>query len=52
VIEQAKGIIMGDRRCGADEAFAILTKLSRDTNRKVRDVATTLVNRAADSGKP
>ena len=46
VIEQAKGIIMGDRRCTPDEAFAILTKLSQDTNRKLRDVATALVTRA------
>jgi GAF domain-containing protein len=43
VIEQAKGIIMGERRCTPDEAFAVLTKLSQDTNRKVRDVATALV---------
>lgn len=48
VIEQAKGIIMGDRRCTADEAFQILTKLSQDTNRKVRDVAAALVARAAE----
>jgi GAF domain-containing protein len=47
VIEQAKGIIMGDRRCTPDEAFAILTKISQDTNRKVRDVAAALVARAA-----
>jgi GAF domain-containing protein len=46
VIEQAKGIIMADRRCTADEAFAILSKLSQDTNRKVRDVATSLVEEA------
>jgi GAF domain-containing protein len=45
VIEQAKGIIMGERRCTADEAFAILTKVSQDTNRKVRDVAAALVER-------
>ena len=43
VIEQAKGIIMGDRRCSADDAFQILTKLSQDTNRKLRDVAIALV---------
>lgn len=49
VIEQAKGIIMGDRRCTPDEAFGILTKLSRDTNRKLRDVAATLVAQAADA---
>ncbi|MDI6101007.1 GAF and ANTAR domain-containing protein [Actinoplanes sp. NEAU-A12] len=43
VIEQAKGIIMGERRCTPDEAFAILAKLSQDTNRKLRDVAVALV---------
>ena len=43
VIEQAKGIIMGERHCDPDEAFQILTKLSQDTNRKLRDVATALV---------
>jgi GAF domain-containing protein len=46
VIEQAKGIIMGDRRCTAEEAFKILSKLSQDTNRKVRDVAAALVANA------
>jgi GAF domain-containing protein len=47
VIEQAKGIIMGSRRCSADEAFAILTRISQDTNRKLREVATALVASAA-----
>jgi GAF domain-containing protein len=46
VIEQAKGMIMCKRRCTADEAFAILSKSSQDTNRKVRDVAAALVARA------
>jgi AmiR/NasT family two-component response regulator len=46
VIEQAKGIIMGERRCTADEAFRILSKLSQDTNRKLRDVAAALVDNA------
>ncbi|SCG54990.1 GAF and ANTAR domain-containing protein [Micromonospora halophytica] len=51
VIEQAKGIIMGDRRCTAEEAFGILVKLSQDTNRKLRDVAELLVARASgDAG--
>jgi AmiR/NasT family two-component response regulator len=45
VIEQAKGIIIGERRCTADEAFAVLTKVSQDSNRKVRDVAAALVAR-------
>jgi GAF domain-containing protein len=48
VIEQAKGIIMADRRCTADQAFAILNKLSQDTNRKLRDVAAALVTRSAE----
>jgi GAF domain-containing protein len=52
VIEQAKGIIMGDRRCTADEAFRILTKISQDSNRKLRDVATALVARAANTAQP
>jgi GAF domain-containing protein len=47
VIEQAKGIIMGSRRCTADDAFAILTKISQDTNRKLRDVAAAVVASAA-----
>lgn len=46
VIEQAKGIVMADRRCTPDEAFAILSKLSQDSNRKLRDVATALVANA------
>ncbi|MET8147810.1 GAF and ANTAR domain-containing protein [Actinoplanes sp. NPDC049668] len=46
VIEQAKGIIMGERRCTADEAFAILTSISQDTNRKLREVAAALVAKA------
>jgi GAF domain-containing protein len=49
VIEQAKGIIMGDRRCTAEEAFRILTKISQDTNRKLRDVAAALVARAENA---
>jgi GAF domain-containing protein len=46
VIEQAKGIVMGERRCTSDEAFAILAKVSQDSNRKLRDVAAALVARA------
>ncbi|MEV7989865.1 GAF and ANTAR domain-containing protein [Micromonospora sp. NPDC085948] len=46
VIEQAKGILMGERRCTPEEAFAVLSKLSQDTNRKLRDVASALVENA------
>ena len=44
VIEQAKGILMGQRGCSAERAFDVLVKLSQDTNRKLRDVAQALVD--------
>jgi GAF domain-containing protein len=43
VIEQAKGIIMAERRCTADEAFAILAKICQYADRKLDDVAAALV---------
>jgi PAS domain-containing protein len=46
VIDQAKGIIMGDKGWDADRAFAHLVSLSSSTGLKVRDVARTLVERA------
>jgi GAF domain-containing protein len=46
VIEQAKGILIGQRRCSPDEAFAILARLSQTSNRKLRVVARALVDSA------
>lgn len=46
VIEQAKGVIMGERRSTAEEAFAVLVKVSRDNNHKLRDVAAAVVRNA------
>lgn len=46
VIEQAKGIVMGDRRCSADDAFQIMVRLSQTSHVKLRDVAAALVNQA------
>jgi GAF domain-containing protein len=43
VIEQAKGIIMAERHCTAEEAFAILAGVSRDTDRGLHDLAATIV---------
>src|SRR3954471_4731320 len=43
VIEQAKGILMADKRIDADEAFHQLTRLSQHSNMKLRDVARRLV---------
>ncbi|WP_083999403.1 ANTAR domain-containing protein [Actinoplanes utahensis] len=45
-------IARGDRRCTAEDAFAILVKLSQDTNRKLRDVASTLVENAQRRPRP
>ncbi|MEP7202942.1 MAG: GAF and ANTAR domain-containing protein [Ilumatobacteraceae bacterium] len=47
VIEQAKGIIMGSMRCGADEAFDFLVKQSQHTNTKLRNVAQDIVDDVA-----
>jgi len=50
VIEQAKGILMSQRRCDASGAFTLLSKASQRSNRKLRDVAAALV--AGVSGAP
>jgi GAF domain-containing protein len=49
VIEQAKGILMGQRRCTAQQAFELLVRLSQDSNRKLRDVAQALVDQATET---
>jgi len=46
VIEQATGIIIGERRCRPDDALAILAQASRDTHRTLREVAAALVAQA------
>jgi GAF domain-containing protein len=46
VIEQAKGIIMAGRGCGDEEAFEILRQASSRSNRKLRDIARSLVDGA------
>jgi PAS domain-containing protein len=46
-IEQAKGIVMAQRGCGPDEAFAFLATLSSEQERKLRDVAREIVERAS-----
>jgi GAF domain-containing protein len=47
VIEQAKGIVMHERRCTADEAFALLTRVSQQANIKLRDIAAEMVAQTA-----
>lgn len=46
VIGQAVGLLMGRYELDEDRAFAYLTRLSQDTNTKLRDVAMELVARA------
>jgi GAF domain-containing protein len=50
VIDQALGIIMGQNRCTADEAFEVLRSISQNRNVKLRDVAADMI--AAVSGQP
>ena len=44
VIEQAKGILMSQRRCDAAEAFTLLAGASQRSNRKLRDIAQAIVD--------
>src|SRR4051812_12744988 len=45
-IEQAKGILISQSRVSADEAFELLVRASQRENRKLRDIATDIVERA------
>jgi GAF domain-containing protein len=44
VIEQAKGVLMAQRRVNADAAFEILREASQRYNRKLRDIAQGIVD--------
>jgi AmiR/NasT family two-component response regulator len=46
-IEQAKGMLMAIHRISADAAFGLLVDRSQGTNRKLRDIAQELVDRAS-----
>jgi GAF domain-containing protein len=50
VIDQAIGIIMARRACSADEAFAVLRRMSNDGNVKLRDVAAAITRAASGDG--
>jgi hypothetical protein len=50
VIEQAKGIVMAQQRCGPDEAFDLLRRASRRTNVKVHELAAQIVGHVASGG--
>jgi AmiR/NasT family two-component response regulator len=42
-IEMAKGILMAQQQCTPEEAFALLSKASQRSNRKLRDLAVDIV---------
>lgn len=47
VIEQAKGMIMMQRHCSADDAFQTLVAASQSRNKKLREIAQEVVDAAA-----
>jgi hypothetical protein len=49
VIEQAKGIVMAQRRCGPEDAFDLLRRASQRANVKVSVLAERIVEQAAAS---
>ena len=49
VIDMAKGIVMGERKCGPDEAFEHLRRISQTQHRKLRDVAQELIDQVTPS---
>ncbi len=49
IIDQAKGVLMAQRRRTPEQAFDLLVSASQRTNRKLRDVAQSLVDSA---GRP
>jgi hypothetical protein len=49
VIEQAKGIIMAQSRCGAAEAFDILRRASQRSNVPVRELAAQIVVKVTET---
>ena len=51
VIEQAKGMLIAAHGCTPDEAFQMLSESSQRTNRKLRDLATAMVEGASSHRK-
>jgi GAF domain-containing protein len=51
VIDQAIGVIMGQQRCGREEAFGLLRAASQDRNIKLRDLCADMISRFTDTGK-
>jgi GAF domain-containing protein len=52
MIGQAKGILMARQGVSSDEAFDVLRRASQRQNRKLRDVATDVVNQVTQPEEP
>jgi len=50
VIEQAKGILMAQQRCGPDEAFDLLRRASQRANVKVSVLAAQIIEQITSPG--
>ena len=50
VIEQAKGILMGQEGCGPEEAFDLLRRASQRSNVPIRELAVLIVARSTGTG--
>ena len=46
VIDQAKGMLIAEHGCSPDEAFQMISNASQRENRKVRDIAQAMVDKA------
>lgn len=51
VVEQAKGILVAQTGCTADEAFDLLRSASQRSNVKLRDVARKIVEGSTQDGR-
>jgi GAF domain-containing protein len=49
VIDMAKGMLMAQHSCSAEEAFTTLSRASQRSNRKLRDIARAMVDGAVRS---
>jgi hypothetical protein len=50
VIEQAKGVLMAQQRCDADQAFDLLCRAARRSSLPVRELAEQIVKKAQQRG--
>jgi AmiR/NasT family two-component response regulator len=52
VIDQAKGMLIAEHGCSPDEAFQMISHASQRENRKVRDIAKAMIDKAQSDSSP